>query len=71
MTIRKKKSPSGQSVTSPLDTEILIIGGGMVGATLATAFGQSGVDVCVVDTQDPLDGLDTGFEASTQCVGIW
>ena len=70
LTIRKKKSPSGQSVTSPLDTEILIIGGGMVGATLATAFGQSGVDVCVVDTQDPLDGLDAGFDGRASAIAL-
>ncbi|MDA1089145.1 MAG: UbiH/UbiF/VisC/COQ6 family ubiquinone biosynthesis hydroxylase [Proteobacteria bacterium] len=65
MAKRKKKAAA-----SGLDTEVLIIGGGMVGATLATALGQSGVEVCVVDTQDPLDGLDAGFDGRASAIAL-
>jgi len=33
--------------------DALIIGGGLVGATLATAFGQAGLDVAVVVKDEP------------------
>ena len=50
------------------ETEVLIIGGGLVGATLATAFGQAGLDVVVVDIQDPKEGLDAGFDGRVSAI---
>ena len=51
-----------------LETEALIVGGGLVGGTLATALGHAGVDVIVVDTQDPKAGLDAGFDGRASAI---
>ncbi len=53
-----------------IDAEILIIGGGMVGATLAVAFGQAGIDVAVVDTADPEANLDAGFDGRASAIAL-
>ncbi len=50
---RSSKKPRPSSRSSSLETEVLIVGGGLVGATMAAAFGQAGLDVVVVDIQDP------------------
>ncbi len=63
------KSRSG-SASGPFEVEVLIIGGGLVGATLATAFGQAGMDVCVVDTADPRAGLDAGFDGRASAIAL-
>ena len=48
----------------------VVIGGGMVGATLATAFGQAGLDVCVVDTADPVANLNAGFDGRASAIAL-
>ncbi len=64
----KRTPPApGQDV---IEAEVLIIGGGMVGATLATAFGQAGLDVCVVDTADPVANLDAGFDGRASAIAL-
>ena len=63
------KSRSG-SPSRPFEAEVLIIGGGLVGATLATAFGQAGMDVAVVDTADPRAGLDAGFDGRASAIAL-
>lgn len=65
MAKRETKSANGT-----LETDVLIVGGGMVGGTLAAAFGQSGLDVAVVDTQDPLAGLDAGFDGRASAIAL-
>ena len=56
--------------TNLMDAEVLIIGGGLVGATLATAFGQAGLDVCVVDMADPKANLDAGFDGRASAIAL-
>ena len=51
-----------------IETEALIVGGGLVGGTLATALGHAGVDVVAVDTQDPRAGLDAGFDGRASAI---
>ena len=62
--------------------DALIVGGGMVGLTLAVAMASAGLSVCVVDTQDPRDALDAGFDGRVsaiaagsarlfQSIGVW
>ena len=45
-----------------LNADILIVGGGLVGGTLACALGGAGIDVVVVDRENPGDALDAGFD---------
>ena len=53
-----------------IEAEVLIIGGGLVGATLATALGQAGLDVCVVDLADPKANLDAGFDGRASAIAL-
>jgi len=53
-----------------IEAEVLIIGGGLVGATLATALGQSGLEVCVVDLADPVANLDAGFDGRASAIAL-
>jgi 2-octaprenyl-6-methoxyphenol hydroxylase len=53
-----------------IKADILIVGGGLVGATLATAFGQVGLDVVVVDTADPVANLDAGFDGRASAIAL-
>jgi 2-octaprenyl-6-methoxyphenol hydroxylase len=55
---------------SLLAVEVLIAGGGLVGATLAIALGQAGLAVAVVDTQDPRAGLDAGFDGRASAIAL-
>ncbi|NQU61138.1 MAG: UbiH/UbiF/VisC/COQ6 family ubiquinone biosynthesis hydroxylase [Rhodospirillales bacterium] len=50
--------------------EVLIIGGGLVGATLAVALGQSGVDTVVVDTADPKACLAAEFDGRASAIAL-
>jgi len=54
----------------PLRTEALIVGGGLVGTTLAIALGEAGVDTAVVDIQDPKEGLDAGFDGRASAIAL-
>ena len=50
--------------------EILIIGGGLVGAAQAIALAQAGVDVAVIDRIDPQSGLDASFDGRTSAIAL-
>jgi len=52
------------------DAEVLIIGGGLVGATQAIALAQAGIEVAVVDTQDPKNGLEAGFDGRASAIAL-
>ena len=56
--------------SAPLEAEVLIIGGGLVGTTLAAALGHAGMYVCVVETADPRAGLDTGFDGRASAIAL-
>ncbi|MBT3305105.1 MAG: 2-octaprenyl-6-methoxyphenyl hydroxylase, partial [Alphaproteobacteria bacterium] len=69
--MRNKSTPTGAGKDADiLDAEVLIIGGGLVGGTLATAFGQAGLDVAVVDTADPVANLDAGFDGRACAIAL-
>lgn len=53
-----------------LRADVLIIGGGMVGATLAVALADIPMDVIVVDRQDPADALDAGFDGRASAIAL-
>ncbi len=57
-------SPQGQTIT----TDVLIVGGGMVGGTLACALARGGMAVTVVDAEDPVSFLDAGFDGRASAI---
>ncbi|NQV82252.1 MAG: 2-octaprenyl-6-methoxyphenyl hydroxylase [Rhodospirillales bacterium] len=67
----KKSTPLGTGKDADIiNTEVLIVGGGLVGATLAVALGQAGLDVAVVDTADPVANLDAGFDGRASAIAL-
>ena len=65
-----------------LNADVLIIGGGLVGGTLASALGGAGLDVVVVDRDEPGTALAAAFDGRAsaiacasqrllQGVGLW
>ena len=45
-----------------IHVDVLIIGGGFAGGTLAAALGDTSLKVCMVDRADPCDALDATFD---------
>jgi 2-octaprenyl-6-methoxyphenol hydroxylase len=56
-------SPSSQ-------TDVAIVGGGMVGMTLALALGQAGLDVTVLDAAPPQTALDPAFDGRASAIAF-
>jgi 2-octaprenyl-6-methoxyphenol hydroxylase len=64
------------------DADAIVVGGGLVGLTLAVALGRAGLDVMVVDREDPAKVLTAAFDGrvsaiahasrhALEAVGIW
>ncbi len=51
-----------------LDTDVLIIGGGLVGGLTACALAQGGVNVVCVDAEDPDKLLNAGFDGRCSAI---
>lgn len=51
-----------------LDVEVAVVGGGLVGATLAATLAVSGVETAVIDREDPRTVLDAGFDGRASAV---
>ena len=51
-----------------MDTDVIILGGGLVGATLALALAMHGLAACVVDPADPAVTLAPGFDGRASAV---
>ncbi len=51
-----------------IDTEVLIIGGGMVGLSLGCALAGAGVEVVVVDREDPAALTDAGHDGRVSAI---
>jgi 2-octaprenyl-6-methoxyphenol hydroxylase len=64
-TTHKPRRPARAAV---IDCDIVVIGGGMVGATLATALGGAGFEVCVIDREDPAAALEAGFDGRVSAI---
>ncbi|MCH6576618.1 MAG: UbiH/UbiF/VisC/COQ6 family ubiquinone biosynthesis hydroxylase [Proteobacteria bacterium] len=59
------RPPAGAAV---IDSDIVVIGGGMVGSTLASALGGAGFEVCVIDREDPAAVLEAGFDGRVSAI---
>ncbi|HEU0045535.1 UbiH/UbiF/VisC/COQ6 family ubiquinone biosynthesis hydroxylase [Sphingomonas sp.] len=51
-----------------MDTDVIILGGGLVGATLALALAKHGVSATVIDPADPEVTLAAGFDGRASAV---
>jgi 2-octaprenyl-6-methoxyphenol hydroxylase len=56
------------ALDTALDTEVLIVGGGLVGLSLAVALADAGIEVLVVDREDPAAQLDQGFDGRSAAI---
>jgi 2-octaprenyl-6-methoxyphenol hydroxylase len=50
--------------------DVLIVGGGLVGGTLACALGDAGMIVAVVDAADPTAVLKAGFDGRASAIAL-
>jgi 2-octaprenyl-6-methoxyphenol hydroxylase len=64
------KSTKSKVTRDTIETEVLIIGGGLVGATLAIALGSAGLKVCVVDVADPIANLNSEFDGRVSAIAM-
>jgi 2-octaprenyl-6-methoxyphenol hydroxylase len=62
----KKRSRPGDGESA----EVVIVGGGMVGLTLAAALARGGFDVVLVDREAPADLLDAGFDGRASALAL-
>ena len=58
------------SKTRLLSADVLIVGGGPVGGTLACALSAAGMEVIAVDDADPAAGLDAGFDGRASSIAL-
>ncbi|MHA1597747.1 MAG: UbiH/UbiF/VisC/COQ6 family ubiquinone biosynthesis hydroxylase [Alphaproteobacteria bacterium] len=58
------------SDSAPLEADVLIAGGGLVGGTLACALAIGGFRVAVVDAQSPTDGIDVAFDGRASAIAL-
>ncbi len=74
--------PTAAETAAPIETEVLIVGGGMVGLTLGVALAGAGVGVVLVDATDPatlraaaFDGRSSAIARGTRqllgALGVW
>ena len=50
------------------NSDVIIVGGGMVGLSLAVALGQAGLRIAVVDREDPARVVDAAFDGRTSAI---
>ena len=78
MAARPKDSPS----SGPHACELAVVGGGLVGMTLAIACAEAGLDVVLLDREAPRRMVDEGFDGrasaiaygsqqALQAIGLW
>jgi 2-octaprenyl-6-methoxyphenol hydroxylase len=67
-------SPTGGkapiSGASDASADVLIVGGGLVGGTLAVLLADAGLSVTLVDRADPAAGLDAGFDGRASAIAL-
>lgn len=58
------------AMPNAIRADALIVGGGLVGGTLACALGRAGLRVVVVDAVDPASLLDAGFDGRASAIAL-
>lgn len=59
---------SGTSET--LQADVLIVGGGLVGGTLACALAQHGITVAVIDSEDPGALVEEAYDGRSSAIAL-
>jgi 2-octaprenyl-6-methoxyphenol hydroxylase len=53
-----------------IEADVLIVGGGLVGGTMACALAQSGIPVAVVDHEDPTTAVQAEFDGRASAIAL-
>jgi 2-octaprenyl-6-methoxyphenol hydroxylase len=56
------------SDTTSIETEVLVVGGGLAGASLAAVLATAGLETVVVDREDPAAVRDKGFDGRASAI---
>src|SRR5258708_33083382 len=67
-----KAAPATHSAAMPplRNSELVIVGGGLVGLTLAIACAGAGLEVTVIDREDPARMLGEKFDGRTSAIAF-
>lgn len=57
-----------QGMSTPIHTDVIVIGAGLAGATLACGLARYGVDVVLIDRADPKAGLSKTFDGRASAI---
>ena len=57
-----------RTTSETIETEVLVVGGGLVGMTLGCALADAGVAVTVVDRAEPASLVDAGFDGRVSAI---
>jgi len=60
----KKSEPPAVSA------DVVVIGGGLVGGSLALALAEGGLSVIMIEARDPAEGLDAGFDGRASAMSL-
>lgn len=62
-------APADAAAKTPaIQADAIVVGAGLVGATQALAFAEAGLDVVMLDAQDPAEGLDAAFDGRASAI---
>ena len=67
---RASSDPAEGGASAPTWADVLIVGGGLVGGTLAVALADAGLTSLVVEAGDPQAALDAGFDGRCSAVAL-
>jgi 2-octaprenyl-6-methoxyphenol hydroxylase len=68
--LRAGEKPAILSLMKDIQTDVLIVGGGLIGGPLAVALASAGVSVAVVDTEDPTATDDQAFDGRASAIAL-
>ena len=58
----------GDAAGVPIEADVLVVGGGLVGMTLAIVLAEAGLEVAVVDRADPTAGLSDAHDGRASAI---
>ncbi len=72
VSISKKRQTSDRQdyVENARVADVLIVGGGLVGGSLALALAAAGISVTMIEARDPAAGLDAGFDGRASAMSL-
>src|SRR5437899_2973470 len=59
-----------ETAAGRIETELLVVGGGLAGLSLGVACAGAGLDVVVVDREAPAATLETAFDGRTSAIAF-